>query len=86
MLFISFRDSMPDMEEFVNILRDVSALARDRNETLKNSQYVEFALSDEALEKDIIETASEKYKQVSFKKFTDIHNKAFKGFKHIEMR
>ena len=77
---------MPDMEEFVNILRDVSALARDRNETLKNSQYVEFALSDEALEKDIIETASEKYKQVSYKKFTDMHNKAFRGFKYIGMK
>ena len=77
---------MPDMEEFVNILRDVSALARDRNETLKNSQYVEFALSDEALEKDIIETASKKYKQVSYKKFTDMHNKAFRGFKYIGMK
>ena len=77
---------MPDMEEFVNILRDVSALARDRNETLKNSQYAEFALSDEALEKDIVKTASEKYKQVSYRKFTDIHNKAFRGFKYIEMR
>tara|TARA_R100000988_G_C3936576_1_gene134086 strand:+ start:166 stop:399 length:234 start_codon:yes stop_codon:yes gene_type:complete len=77
---------MPDMEEFVNILRDVSVLARDRNETLKNSQYAEFALSDEALEKDIVKTASEKYKQISYRKFTDMHNKAFKGFKHIEMR
>ena len=27
-----------------------------------------------------------KYKQVSYKKFTDMHNKAFRGFKYIGMK
>lgn len=54
---------MVDMFEFMNILKDVSILAKERNEMLKDSQYAAFALSDEALEEEAMRTASEIYKK-----------------------
>lgn len=77
---------MVDMFEFMNILKDVSILAKERNEMLKDSQYAAFALSDEALEEEAMRTASEIYKKKTSVMFQDMYSDAFRKLREIKVR
>jgi len=73
-------------EEYIKILDDVSSVAKERNEMLKDSQYGAFALSDEALQKDVIQTASQIFKEKQSKMWIREWNKAWKKFGQIKFR
>ncbi len=77
---------MADMFEFMKILKDVSTLAKERNEMLKDSQYAAFALSDEALEEEAMKTASEIFKKKTSIMFQDMYSDAFRKLREIKVR
>lgn len=73
-------------EEYIKILNDVSRVAKERSEMLKDSPYGAFALSDESLQKDVIQTASRIFKERQDKRFQEQWNKAWKKFGQIKFR
>ena len=72
--------------EFVKILDDMTKLAKERNEMLKDSQYAAFALSDEGIQKEAMQTASQVYKERQSKAFKEHWNKSWKKFGQIKVR
>ncbi len=67
-----------DYYQFSMVLRNVSTLARERNEMLKDSQYANFAFSNDALQKDIIKTAGRIFQEQSSRQYQEMYNRAFR--------
>lgn len=75
-----------DMYNFTRLLEEISALARERNEMLKDSQYAEFALSDEAIQKEAMQTASEIFQKGQSEAFQATWNKSWASFSNIRVK